>query len=507
MKTRALVICCVMLVSILGTRATAADEKAISKEILQRLKASFTFEFPEPVPVANFQSLVTTDTWTEKWPDGRGGEKTIEVTAEIWTAAIQAAIDKHHSVYLPERDKPYYVDAPIVMHSGCQILADAEAEIRLKPGTNTCIVRNASITSGQNGPVGVDEHSDSDIRITGGIWTTLATSDRQNNGNTRGFSDRKASVVGCNGVILICNARRVMISDLTIRQSKAYGVHISNCEDFVVDGILFRENHRDGVHINGPAAYGIINQIRGVTYDDFIALNAWDWLNAAPTFGPIHHIHVYGVNPDPASSDEYGTNPIPDGTAEIRILPGTKKFANGRVLDCPVRDCVFEDLDDIKTVKIYDQPNLEMGRDRDFSDPIGTATNLFFRDLSLSRPCRFQLAANVDGLSIEEVNFLFDLNAAAYRDYRLIEIGPMSATYKGDAKTPAGWVELFSPDKDVTVKNLRLPNVCFMSGNEVKQLSGAEAEKRLIRVSDQKLNPNYPKTTPRGGTGKAKLVK
>ena len=31
------------------------------------------------------------------------------------------------------------------------------------------------------------------------------------------------------------------------------------------------------------------------------------------------------------------------------------------------------------------------------------------------------------------------------------------------------------------------------------------AEDRLVKIADQKPNPDYPKTTPRGGTGKAIL--
>ena len=34
-----------------------------------------------------------------------------------------------------------------------------------------------------------------------------------------------------------------------------------------------------------------------------------------------------------------------------------------------------------------------------------------------------------------------------------------------------------------------------------------DPEARLVKVSDQKLNPDYPRTTPRGGTGKAYWIK
>ena len=41
-------------------------------------------------------------------------------------------------------------------------------------------------------------------------------------------------------------------------------------------------------------------------------------------------------------------------------------------------------------------------------------------------------------------------------DYKLVEIGPMSATWKYQPDDPSKWVEVFSPDRDVTVRNFHL---------------------------------------------------
>ena len=88
---------------------------------------------------------------------------------------------------------------------------------------------------------------------------------------------------------------------------------------------------------------------------------------------------------------------------------------------------------------------------------------------------------------------------------KLVEIGPMSQTYKFDADNPATWVELFSPDRDITVRGFSLTDVRVKTGDAVKPLQ--HAEDRLVRIADQEPNPNYPKTTPRGGTGKAIFVR
>ena len=187
------------------------------------------------------------------------------------------------------------------------------------------------------------------------------------------------------------------------------------------------------------------------------------------------------------------------------MLPGTKTFADGRKLDCPVADCVFRNLHDIRTFKVYDQPNLELGRDRDFCDPIGTIKNVYFEKLVFNRPGRFQIAANVEGLAVDDVQLNFDTASPDYRNWKLIEIGPMSETYKIKPDDPAAWVELFSPDRDVTVRNFRLTNVRVQAGQDWPPLAHAESD--LVQVADQQPNPDYPKTLPRGGRGRAIVIR
>ena len=474
--------------------ANNADELArqIERRVSQAMNTTLL-----PVQEGNvleFERLAVTRSWTEVWPAAASGEVTRTVEAKLWNAPIRAALAKCGEVFLPKRDKPYYINDPVVLKSGQRLCADRDAEIRLVPGANTCMVRNARLVSGQGGPIPTDLKPDTQIVVEGGIWTTLATSLTQSNGNVHGRSARRPKVPCCHGVIIMSNVRSVAIRNVVIRQSKAHAIQLSNCREFLVEGVTFDEHRRDGIHVNGPASHGMIRNIRGVTGDDFVALNAWDWRNTAPAFGPIHHVLVEAIH----------GNPRLGGTDEIRLLPGTKTFADGAKLDCPIHDCVFRDLRDIRTFKIYDQPNLELGRDKDFCDPVGTVRNVYFDKLAFNRACRFQIAVNIDELSINDVQLNFDLDVPGKKDYRLVEIGPMSQTYKFDPNDPSRWVELFSPDRDVTIRGFKLTNVCMKAGGVVKPLPHAEA--RLVKIADQKPNLDYPKTTPRGGTGKAILV-
>jgi len=485
----------------------------LASEIEQRLRtAGMDLDDPrarwaEAVSVERYAMLVRTASWQELWPTDEGGERAVPVTAELWTAAIQAALDEHPVVRLPYRPQPYYIDAPLILHSGNRLYLDEGTEIRLKPGTNTCMARNEHVVSGQRGPVSVGVEADERIVITGGIWSTLATSHAQSNGNHRGRVDQQDSAPGAHGTILLHNVRNVLASDLTIRMCRPFGVQVGNCCEFCVQNIRYEDHRRDGVHVEGPAQWGIVRQLAGVTGDDMVALNAWDWRDYSVTFGPIHHVLVEGIWGCAMPEHTTGENPyVPDGTAEIRLLAGTKRFADGSSVDCDITDCVFRDIHNVRTCKMYDQPNIGEP-DTDYADPIGKMVRLFFRDVHIGRATpepTFQVAANIRGMSVRDVYLGFDPDADPAHPYKLIGVGPMSATYTFGQADPARWVELFSPDEDCTVEDLHVAGVQARPEGEGEWR--AVEPQQLVQVISQTPNPDYPHTTPRGGTGKGQLL-
>ena len=438
-----------------------------------------------PVPLSLLSAAdVRTETWTEKWPDKAGQMQTLSVTAEVWTAAFQADLDADGQLHIPAREKPYYLDGPLVLKSSQKLTADSKAEIRLKPGTNTCMVRNEHVATLNTKPVPPDQPLDTDISIEGGIWSTQAVSRAESNGNLRGASSATQPVFGTHGVILLQNVRGASVKNVTIRRSRPFGVHLANAHEFTVENITLEEHYRDGVHVNGPASDGIIRGVRGDPHDDNVALNAWEWSNYAPSYGPIERIVI-----------EYVTG-APEGVPaanSIRILPGVKRFSDGSKLDCPISDITLRRITDIREFKLYDQPNLELGRANDFSHGIGTLKDIRFESLTFHRPGKIEVHANTDSLVIENVSLQHPLTP----DWHLLALGPKSMTYKGATGTdPARWTEIFSPDLDCTVRNVSITGVRLLDSQ-----SDLPIEK-VVRVIEQKLNPDYPKTTPKGGTGK-----
>ena len=429
-------------------------------------------------------AVVRTATWTEQWPNVSGAAEIRTVTAQVWTQAFQADLDADGKLHIPAREQPYYLDGPIVLKSGQKLTADADVEIRLKPGTNTCMVRNENIVGFADKPVPEDTQPDSDIAIEGGIWTTLENGVKDNHGNQRGASSKKNSVPGTHGVILLHNVRTVSVRNITVRQSKPFAFHLGNIRDFTIDGLTLDRHGRDGVHVDGPASDGVIRNVSGDSHDDPVSLTAWDWKQYSASFGPIHHLtieHITGAPEGKRSTDA------------IRLLPGVKRFSDGTTIDCPIHDITLRHITDIRDFKLYDQPNLEAGRANDFSLGIGTLKNIVFENLTFNRPGSIQVHANTDGLSIAGAKLLFPLPA----DYHLLELGPKSMTYKGAPGTdPSRWTEIFSPDLDCNVRNVSI------TGVRTRDSQADLPIEKVVKVIEQKPNPDYPKTTPKGGMGK-----
>ena len=436
--------------------------------------------------VLEYADRTKTESWEEV--DSRG---THPVTVKIWTQAIQATLDENRAVFIPNLGMPYYIDAPLRLRSGHHLIADPGAEIRLKPGTDTCMLRNEHQQNGQNAPVTFQDDSDHDITIEGGIWTTLAVDHEERNGNYHGGPDPVNDLHG-HGVILLNSIRRVRVRNLTIKECFPHGLQLSNVSEFVVERIYFDHHQRDGVHVNGPASFGIIRTIRGETGDDMIALNAWDWKNTSMTFGSIHHVIVEDIHADSPDS-EY--------RADIRFLGGTKHFPCGQTVDCDIESIAVRNISGVRTFKMYDQPNLELGSENDFAEPIGNFKNFSFNRIIINNPSGhpFPIASNVDGLEISEVTLAYNKPA----DFtKLIQIGPMSATYKPDPGNPATWVEIFSPNKDCIVRNLKMSKIQTQVTLGSKTTTTTLLPQDGIEMIIQKINPNYPRTTPQGGTGK-----
>ena len=419
-----------------------------------------------------------------------------ELSGDITGSTIQQALDKYKNVSVPDIGKPIVVEEPIILSSDMHLKV-AENQIIMQSRTSeTCLLRNEHI---QNGAFGVTDRNlrDKNISVEGGIWNFKKSQ--------RFYHDKTKSIKGALSAIILCGVEQIHLSNMRIfdneelcgrgTTSSSYGIQICDCRDFIVENIDFCNNSRDGVHVNGPAEYGHIKNIRAAEMgDDMVALNAWDWDTSAITFGAIEHIVVEDIK---------------GGGNEFRILPGQKIFSDGTRLDCDIRNCVLENLSGVYTFKLYAQPNIAnvvIGSTKnDVSGTVGVIEDLFVKNVLFNKmsesgfnaiPVKslFEICSDCSRLHLEDIFIDNTKQQCAALDVKLINVGPLSAVWTNGSENPEDWGEVFDPDAICHAEDIYLDNICF-AGTAETDVS------ELVREVKMTINTDYPNTIPKGGTG------
>ena len=71
----------------------------------------------------------------------------------IWTDALQSALDEHERVIIPPSSEPYIIDNSIIIPSGRHIIALDGATIRLFDGVRVLMMRNSNTADGTHLPI------------------------------------------------------------------------------------------------------------------------------------------------------------------------------------------------------------------------------------------------------------------------------------------------------------------------------------------------------------------
>ena len=403
-------------------------------------------------------------------------------------SVINEALAAHGWARVPRMDEALILDRPIVLSSGARLSVHPETVLRVRPGRGGCMLRNAHLANGCDAPI--SSIQDHDILVEGGVWEGSKRDGLPDDPDPtlRRFLSRNFLV----GALFFCGAERVEMRDLTVRGSEEYAILLACCSDFTVRGIRFVDQKKDGVHVNGPAERGLIEDIEGSCGDDIVALNAWDWNTSAVSFGPIRDITVKRVR---------------CGRGEIRLLPGRKTYESGEQTACPVERCAFEDIEGVYTFKMYQQPNChnaERGT-LDRSDIPGDINDVTFDGIRLTdvtdegfgEICPeglFEMGADCHHIAISNVSLDFPSSVYWERGGALVSVGPKSSTWTRGFTDPARWSGLFEPDMICTAEDIRFENIRF-SGQRCVDMA------QLIRARRLSINPDYPRTRPRGGTG------
>jgi len=375
-------------------------------------------------------------------------------TKKIDDAVINEALIKHNNVYIPYIGFPIVLHNPIIMRSNTHLKVDENQIMMQGKDSIACLLRNENVQDGQYKPADTTTR-DKNISVEGGIWNIRSKHRCKIDNTGIGFA-------GCLGSIVLSSVENFSLKNMQVFDSyvagpkgndvSSYGIQLSNCKDFVVENINLHDNGRDGVHIDGPAEFGIVRNIRGEKMgDDLVALLAWDWYNSGLTNGNISHIWI---------------DDIKGGQDEFRLLPGQKIYPDGTKVDCNIRNCILENISNLYTVKIYEQHNIE-NPFLDFDDSSGTVgvvDNICFKNISFlpslegfsGAPVNglFDVCCNLSNCHFENISVSDSYQRCADKEISLIKVGPLTYSF-------ADFGEVFNPDSVGTIDNVSIKNVTF----------------------------------------------
>lgn len=198
-------------------------------------------------------------------------------------AYLQALLDRRGEVRFPEGE--FELTRPLLIYSHTSLIVPAVTTIRLADGANCSMLDNAGYAKGER---------DRCIRVSGGIW------DGNNAHQTREKLKPVFRAETFFGTALrFFGVDDLTIRDLTIKDPESYSMHLADVRYFTVEHIRFEHNllraNMDGVHVNGPARFGRIADVKGATNDDLVALNCDDGVGSTPFEGDITDVEVDGL--------------------------------------------------------------------------------------------------------------------------------------------------------------------------------------------------------------------
>ena len=394
---------------------------------------------------------------------------------EVWTAALQKALDRHSVVVIPARDEKYYIDAPVVVPSRRRIEA-AGATVALLPGTTTLMLRNAGARDGTAAPLaaGAASPRDRDIAIRGGTWEDCCEG-RRGYGASGRFNllpRRSGNFFGVSTLFYFGCVDGVEISDVRFRRCGAFAVQAGDGDGMRFERIRFDGCFADGLHLNGNLSRVLVSDVKGRVGDDLVALNAYDWLNSSVNFGPQTDFLCRDLELSPGG-----------GYPAIRIQPAVYRYADGSTVDCKVSNVIFRKVRGILTFKAYLQtPPYEIGKEPEWG-AVGSGGNLFFEDIDIDLshpidgfpaynngdPVRGHFAAFEIGSNLTSVHFrrmAVKFHADRFPLSHLVTIGPKSIVHEA---SPERHLEIFDPYVSCRVGEVTIRD-CSFTGTVPEEL-------------------------------------
>lgn len=208
------------------------------------------------------------------------------------TEAIQAMLDECGIVML---SKPgiYLVSRTLIIHSNTRFVLSPGAKILAAPNSKCALIENEHFRGG-----GRDEN----IEIIGGIFDGNCDNmglDGVYEAEHR-LDDPYSPDLFKGKLLRFAHVDNIALEKMTVKDPVSYGIQIADSVGFVTRDIYFDYNWHfgttDGVHINGPACDGIIENLHGTTNDDMVSLTTIDESHAEVTAGEITNVYIHNIS-------------------------------------------------------------------------------------------------------------------------------------------------------------------------------------------------------------------
>jgi hypothetical protein len=208
------------------------------------------------------------------------------------TAALQEALDKRGIVTI---DTPgtYLVSKTLIIHSNTRLVLSPGVHIIAAPMSRCSLIQNEFFAGGGR---------DSNIEIIGGIWDGNCDNmglDGEYEAIHR-LDDPYSPDLFKGKLLRFAHIDNIVLEKLTVKDPVSYGVQIADSVGFVTRDIYFDYNWHfgttDGVHINGPACNGVIENLHGTTNDDMVSLTTIDESHAEVSRGNISNVYIHNIS-------------------------------------------------------------------------------------------------------------------------------------------------------------------------------------------------------------------
>jgi len=219
----------------------------------------------------------------------------IPITPENYTGTtssrIQQALDfARFTTSAVELKGLYLIDSTIILHSGNTLILN-NARVRMNTGMRTNMVRNESVKSQDS----IFSRGNVNIKIIGiGNAIFEGNDDNWGSDNPTGVGSKRWSSIG----ILFANVQRFDVTGIMIKNTKAWSMCFEQCQIGSITNITFEQNkaqaNQDGINIRRGSNRITIENVKGYTYDDMIALTN---IEAAPTINILGARSYMPTNP------------------------------------------------------------------------------------------------------------------------------------------------------------------------------------------------------------------